>query len=72
MPVKKKSKKMDRKLVSSKQKWEPAEIARKFKRPVSMVREAIKTANKNGKPCRSRVKVEKRMLEIIDALPERL
>lgn len=72
MPIKKKSKKMDRKLVASKQPWEPKAIATKFKRPVALVRQAILTANKNGKPCRSRWRVEKRLLELIDALPERL
>lgn len=72
MSTKKKSKKMDRKLVSSKQKWEPADIARKFKCPVALVREAIATANKNGKPCRSRVKVEARLKVILDERLERL
>ena len=57
----------DRKLVSRLQKWEPASLAKKFKCKVSLVREAINTANKNGKPCRSRVKVEKRLKEILAA-----
>ncbi len=63
---------MDRKLVASKEPWEPASIARKFKEPVALVRQAIATANKNGKPCRSRWRVEKRLKEIVDALPRRL
>ena len=67
MPVKK-SKKKDPQLVSLKQKWEPQHIASKFKCKVSLVREAINTANKNGKACRSRVKVEKRLKEILAAV----
>ena len=63
---------MDPKLVSSKEPWEAAHIARKHKEPVALVRQAIATANKNGKPCRSRWRVEKRLKEIVDALPRRL
>ena len=70
--IKKKAKKMDRKLISSLQKWEPRDLARKHKEPVALVRQAIATANKNGKPCRSRWRVEKRLQEIVDALPRRL
>ena len=66
MPTKAKSRKMDGKEIASKQKWEVSYVAKKFKCKVSLVREAIKTANLNGKPCRSRVKVEKRLKEILN------
>ncbi len=55
----------DRKQVSSKQSWEPAFISDKFRCPVYLVREAINSANKNGKPCRSRKKVEDRLKIIL-------
>jgi len=65
--------KQDRSMVSSKQKWEPATVAEKFKVPVSMVREAMKTARtKKGKKTKSRKLIEARLLVLIDAMPTRL
>lgn len=60
---KKPAPKMDRKLVASKQPWEPQHIADKFDIPVGAVREAMDEAGKNGKPSRSRAKIYAKLRE---------
>lgn len=51
--------KMDRKLVSAKQRYEISYVARKFSLPTKRVIEIMLLLGKDGKFCRSRIKIEK-------------
>jgi hypothetical protein len=53
----------DKQLVSYKQPWEPKTVARKFKMPVTVVKYIMRLIGKNGKPERSRKKIEAYIIE---------
>lgn len=57
--------KMDKKLVASQQdQQEVYYISKTYRIPVKSVRRAIATANKSGKPCRSRAKIYDKLKEM--------
>lgn len=64
MPTKTKRPNQDLLEVAAKQKHEPTYIAKTFKIPIADVRLAMKTANKNGKPSKSRKMIYKKLREM--------